>query len=194
MGAVKLQLYSIYCLYSPRNVLFYNSCPSCFQPMHTNYGSSRTRAPPSLSLSLWLVAQGVPPPDPCAPTPQHSWRINISHTFFQQLLKPFGHACPPQTRTPRCTGLWDPTPWCPQTAPTCSQLALQSPFQFFSLPPDLKIAGNSIFILLSKNFFLSYRAPLPNSRTSRGVPAPSSPAFWVAAEMEKQCRPWSSSS
>lgn len=73
------------------------------------------------------------------------------------------------------------------------RLAASSPcevlFSFFSLPPDLEIAGNSIFILLSKNFFLSYRAPLPNSRTSRGVPAPSSPAFWVAAEMEKQCRP-----
>lgn len=77
----------------------------------------------SASISLRLVAQGVPPPDPGAPTPQHSWRINISHTFFQQLLKPFGHAWH-QTRTPRCTGRWDPTPWCPQTAHTCSQLAL----------------------------------------------------------------------
>lgn len=70
------------------------------------------------------------------------------------------------------------------------RLAASSPcralFTFFSLPPDLKIAGNSIFILLSKNFFLSYTAPLPNSRTSRGAPAPSSRAFWVAAVMGKQ--------
>lgn len=56
---------------------------------------------------------------------------------------------------------------------------------FFPLPPDLKIAGNSIFILLSKNFFLSYRAPLPNFRTSRGAPARSSPAFWAAARTGK---------
>lgn len=56
---------------------------------------------------------------------------------------------------------------------------------FFPLPPDLKIAGNSISILLSKNFFLSYRAPLPNFRTSRGAPARSSPAFWAAARTGK---------
>lgn len=71
----------------------------------------------------------------------------------------------------------------------CSRLALQSPSSVCAPPPDLKIAGNSIFILLSKNFFLSYTAPLPNFRTSRGVPAPSSPAFWAAAEVEKQCGP-----
>lgn len=47
-GELQLQLCSIYCLYSPQNVLFSNSCPLCFQPMHTNYGSCRTRAPPSL--------------------------------------------------------------------------------------------------------------------------------------------------
>lgn len=159
----------------------------CFQAMRTNGGSCRTRAPPSLR-----VAQGVPPPDPGAPTPQHSWRINNSHTFSQQLLKPLGRACP-QTRA---------TPWRdtgtrplggPRTALGCDRSPLQSPFRVFSLPPDLKIAGNSIFILLSKNFFLSYRAPLPNSHRSRGVAVPSSPTFWVEAEAEKQHRLWSCS-
>lgn len=149
--------------------------------MHTNYGSCRTRAPPSLSGS-WRRESLL---RILALLHHNTHDVSTFHTHFsQQLLKPFGHAWH-QTRTPRCTGLRDPTPWCPQTAPNCTQLALQSPFQFFSLPPDLKIAGNSIFILLSKNFFLSYRAPLPNFRTSRGVPALSSPAFWVAAEMEK---------
>lgn len=97
------------------------------------------------------------------------------------------HATPPPSKTPRCNGTVGADPWVATGGP---DLQASSPcralFTFFSLPPDLKIAGNSIFILLSKNFFLSYTAPLPNSRTSRGAPAPSSRAFWVAAVMGKQ--------
>lgn len=41
--------------------------------------------------------------------------------------------------------------------PDLRQFALQSPYGFFS--PYLKIAGNSIFILLSKNFFSVIELP-----------------------------------
>lgn len=91
----------------------------------------------------------------------------------------------PNTHTQKGAG----TPVCSQDEPLCSQLIVQKCFAIFSLPPDLKIAGNSIFILLSKNFFLTYRAPLPNFRTSRGVPALSSPALWVAATMGENTVP-----
>lgn len=113
--------------------------------------------------------------------------------IFQQLLKPFGHACPPKWHTTAHRTL-GPDPLVATNGPNLLPARPAKSFSLFSLPPDLKIAGNSIFILLSKNFFLSYRAPLPNSRRSRGVPAPSSPTFWAGAEMEKQCRLWSSSS
>lgn len=78
-----------------------------------------------------------------------------------------------------------PDPLVPQNGPNVQPARPVKSYSVFSSPPDFKIAGNSIFILLSKNFFLSYRAPLPNFRTSRGVPAPSSPVFWAAAKMEK---------
>lgn len=159
----------------------------CFQPMRTNDSCCRTRAPPSPR-----VAQGVPPPDPGAPTPQHSWRINISHTFSPTTIKSFRASVPSDPRN-TLTGHRDKTPRCPWNGPGLRPVPPAKPFSGFSLPPDLKIAGNSIFILLSKNFFLSYRAPLPNSHTSRGVPVPSSPAFWVAAEVEKPYRLWSCS-
>lgn len=181
MGAVTPALLNILFIFSTKSPVFQLLPPVCFQPHAHKLWFLQDK---SASISFRLVAQGVPPPDPGAPTPQHSWRINISHTFFQQLLQPFGHAWH-QTRTPRCTGGWDPTPWCPKNGPYLQPARPAKSFSVFSLPPDLKIAGNSIFILLSKNFFLSYRAPLPNFRTSRGVPALSSPAFWVRAEMEK---------
>lgn len=86
-------------------------------------------------------------------------------------------------------GTLGPDPAVPTTDPELQAAGFAKPFSLFLCHLILKIAGNSIFILLSKNFFLSYRAPLPNSRTSRGAPALSSPAFWVAAETEKHCRP-----
>lgn len=167
-------------IFPSKTVLFSNSGPMCFRAMRTNDGSCRTRAPPSLR-----VAQGVPPPDPGAPTPQHSWRINISHTFSPTTIKTF-RTCVPSDPRNTLPGHRDETPRCPQNGPGLPPVPPALPFSGFSLPPDLKIAGNSIFMLLSKNFFLSYRAPLPNSHTSRGVPVPSSPAFWVAAGVEKQ--------
>lgn len=78
-----------------------------------------------------------------------------------------------------------PDPSVPRNGPNVQPARPAKSYSVFSSPPDLKIAGNSIFILLSTNFFLSYRAPLPNFRTSRGVPAPSSPVFGAAAKMEK---------
>ena len=117
--------------------------------------------------------------------------VSTFHThFLPTTIKNLSAHAWQQTRTPRCTGErreLDPSvppPLKPRPPPTCSPC--KSPVQFFfSSPPDLKIAGNSIFILLSKNFFLSYRAPLPNFRTSRGAPARSSPAFWAAAKTGK---------
>lgn len=111
--------------FSFKNVLFSNSGPMCFQPMRTNDSSCRTRAPPSL-----CVAQGVPPPDPGAPTPQHSWRINISHTFSQQLLKPLGRPCP-QTRATHSRDTGTRPLGAPETALGCDQTPLQSPFRVF---------------------------------------------------------------
>ena len=57
------------------------------------------------------------------------------------------------------------------------------PFECVS--PDLKIAGNSIFILLSTNFSSVIETRLPNFRMSQGVPVLSSPAFWGAAGVGK---------
>lgn len=112
---------------------------------------------------------------------------HFTHTFSppEQLYKPFGRLCntPKKSTVHRAVGS---RPLGGHQRPqTCTQLALRSPLHFFPLPPDLKIAGNSIFILLSKNFFLGNTAPLPNSRTSRGAPAPSSRSFWAAAVMGK---------
>lgn len=107
--------------------------------------------------------------------------------IFPTTIKTFRTCMAPNWHTTVC---WGPKPdsLMPQNALNLQPARPAKCFSVFSLPPDLKIAGNSIFILLSKNFFLSYRAPLPNFRTSRGVPALSSPAFWVAAKVEKQCR------
>lgn len=159
---------------------------SCFltvfsTPCTQNCASScRTRAPPSLP-GLWCRESLL---RILAPLHHNTHDVSTIHTHFflpQQLLKPFGHACH-QTCTTRCTRAPGPDPWVP---PARHPAHPAKPLAVFSLPPDLKIAGNSIFILLCKNFFLSYTAPLPNFRTSRGVPAPSSPASWAAARMEK---------
>ena len=127
-----------------------------------------------------------------------SWR---SYTTTLMTYQHFTHISPTTIKTFRTsvpsnprntlTGHRDKTPRCPWNGPGLRLVPPAKPFSGLSLPPDLKIAGNSIFILLSKNFFLRYRAPLPNSHTSRGVPVPSSPAFWVAAGVEKQYRLWS---
>lgn len=104
--------------------------------------------------------------------------------IFPTTIKTFRMCMVPNSHTTVHMRL-GPDPLVPQNGPNLQPARPAKSFSVFSLPPDLKIAGNSIFILLSKNFFLSYRAPLPNFRTSRGVPALSSPVFWVAAEMEK---------
>lgn len=104
--------------------------------------------------------------------------------IFPTTIKTFWTCMAPNSHTTvhRTLG---PDPLVPHNGPNLQPARPAKCFSVFSLPPDLKIAGNSIFILLSKNFFLSYRAPLPNFRTSRGAPALSSPVFWVAAEMGK---------
>lgn len=115
-----------------------------------------------------------------------TYDVSTFHTFSQQLLKPSEWACK-QTRTPKCTQDQPSAPSAPKRPRPAASLTSKSPFPHLPSPPDLKIAGNSIFILLSKNFFLSYTAPLPNFRRSQGVPAPSSPLFWAATKVEKHC-------
>lgn len=151
--------------------------------MHTNYGSCRTRAPPSLS-GLWRRESLL---RILALLHHNTHDVSTFHTHFPTTITTFRTCMAPKWHTTVFEGL-EPDSLMPQNALSASPARPTKCFSGFSLPPDLKIAGNSIFILLSKNFFLSYRAPLPNFRTSRGVPAPSSPVLWAAAEAEKQCR------
>lgn len=141
------------------------------------------------------VARGAGSPSSGSWRPYTTTLMTYQHFthIFPTTIKTFWTCMPPnlQTTVHRTLG---PDHLVPTNGPNLQPARPGKSITVSSLPPDLKIAGNSIFILLSKNFFFSYRAPLPNSHMSRGVPALSSPAFWVAAEMEKQCRLWSSSS
>lgn len=169
--------YTVYILL--QKLQFSNSCPLCvFKPMHTHYAGQER-----LHLSL---ACGAGSPS------SGSWR---SYTTTLMTYQHFTHIFP-TTITTFCTCMapnshttvhrrLGPEPLVPHIGPNLQPASPAKSFTAFSLPPDLKIAGNSIFILLSKNFSLSYRAPLPNFCTSRGAPALSSPALWVAAKMEK---------
>lgn len=162
--------------------------PSCFFPnsspcvskahMHTECSS----APPSLSGSWRMVSLLRI----LALLHHNTHDVSAFHTHFP----PLGdyqnlsdvNATPPKRSTVLRAVCSRPL-GARRRQQTCSQLALRSPLHFSLCQLILKIAGNSIFILLSKNFFLSNTAPLPNCRTSRGVPAPSSRSFWVAAVM-----------
>lgn len=114
-------------------LLFSNSCPPCVfsNPVHTYYGSCRTRAPPSLALSLSL--SGLWRRESLlrilALLHHNTHDVSTFHTHFlpTTIKKLSAHAWQ-QTRTPRCTGErreLDPSVPPPSTTTTTNLLALQ---------------------------------------------------------------------